>query len=66
MAGIPFVAPIDPLRYAEVEHVSPRVRRIIARNPSKFTFTGTGTYIVAGASGDAAVIDPGQIGRAHV
>jgi len=59
MAGIPFVGPIDPLRYAEVEHVSARVRRVIARNPSKFTFTGTGTYIVAGASGDAAVIDPG-------
>ena len=59
MAGIPFVGPIDPLRYAEVEQMSPRVRRVIARNPSKFTFTGTGTYIVTGASGDAAVIDPG-------
>ncbi|MFM8847434.1 MAG: MBL fold metallo-hydrolase [Actinomycetota bacterium] len=59
MAGIPFVGPIDPLRYAEVDQVSARVRRVIARNPSKFTFTGTGTYIVAGASGDAAVIDPG-------
>jgi glyoxylase-like metal-dependent hydrolase (beta-lactamase superfamily II) len=59
MAGIPFVGPIDPLRYAEVEQMSSRVRRVIARNPSKFTYTGTGTYIVTGASGDAAVIDPG-------
>ena len=58
MAGIPFVGPIDPLRYADVETVGPRVRRVIARNPSKFTFTGTGTYIV-GASTDVAVIDPG-------
>jgi len=54
MAGIPFVGPIDPLRYAEVEQMSPRVRRVIARNPSKFTFTGTGTYIVTGASGGCA------------
>ena len=63
MAGIPFVAPIDPLRYAEVEQVSPRVRRIIARNPSKFTFTGTGTYIVG--HGEVAVIDPGPVLDAH-
>lgn len=58
MAGIPFVAPIEPLVYAEVERVSPLVSRVIARNPSKFTFTGTGTYIV-GAGDDVAVIDPG-------
>lgn len=58
MAGIPFVAPIDPLRYAEAEVVAPKIRRVVARNPSKFTFTGTGTYIV-GDSDDVAVIDPG-------
>lgn len=58
MAGIPFVGPIDPLRYADVEVVGPLIRRIIARNPSHFTFSGTGTYIV-GASTDVAVIDPG-------
>ena len=49
MAGIPFVGPIDPLRYAEAELVAPKIRRVVARNPSKFTFTGTGTYIVTGA-----------------
>ena len=58
MAGIPFVAPIDPLRYAEAESVAPGVRRVIARNPSHFTFTGTGTYIV-GDGREVAVIDPG-------
>lgn len=58
MAGIPFVGPIDPLRYAEAELVAPRIRRVVARNPSKFTFTGTGTYII-GDSTDVAVIDPG-------
>ena len=58
MAGIPFTGMIDPLRYAEAEVVSPLVRRVIARNPSKFTFTGTGTYIVGNES-EVAVIDPG-------
>lgn len=60
MAGIPFVAPIENLRYAEVDVVAPNIRRVIARNPSKFTFTGTGTYIV-GAPEDRSVvvIDPG-------
>ena len=55
MAGIPFVAPIENLRYAEVDVVAPNIRRVIARNPSKFTFTGTGTYIVG--NGRVAVID---------
>jgi glyoxylase-like metal-dependent hydrolase (beta-lactamase superfamily II) len=58
MAGIPFVGPIEPLRYAEAEVVAPKIRRVVARNPSKFTFTGTGTYII-GDSDDVAVIDPG-------
>lgn len=60
MAGIPFVAPIDNLRYAEVDVVGANIRRVVARNPSKFTFTGTGTYII-GESHDraVAVIDPG-------
>lgn len=62
MAGIPFVAPIDPLDYATLQRVSPRIERVIARNPNHFTFTGTGTYIVGspdGRSRDVAVIDPG-------
>lgn len=62
MTGIPFVAPIDPLEYATVERVSPRIERVIARNPNHFTFTGTGTYFVGSPDApgsDVAVIDPG-------
>ncbi|HEX8240883.1 MAG TPA: MBL fold metallo-hydrolase [Allosphingosinicella sp.] len=40
-----------------VERVAPLVRRVLAPNPSPFTFTGTQTYIVG--EGEVAVIDPG-------
>ncbi len=43
--------------YGEVERIAPVVRRVTARNPSKFTYHGTGTYIVG--NGDPVVIDPG-------
>lgn len=62
MAGIPFVAPIEPLEYATLQRVSPRIERVIARNPNHFTFTGTGTYVIGapdGRSDEVAVIDPG-------
>ena len=38
----------DAFRYGVAEPVAPLVRRVIARNPSKFTYHGTGTYIVGG------------------
>lgn len=44
--------------------VSPLIRRVVAANPSKFTYHGTGTYIVG--HGDVAVIDPGPALPAHV
>lgn len=44
--------------------VSPHIRRVLADNPSAFTFHGTGTYIVGW--GDVAVIDPGPRDQAHV
>jgi len=50
--------------YGRVETLSPRVRRVLARNPSPFTFTGTGTYIVG--RGTVAVIDPGPKDAAHI
>lgn len=50
--------------YARVEQVSPLVRRVLARNPSPFTYTGTGTYIVG--HGTVAVIDPGPLVDEHV
>ncbi len=50
--------------YGVVDQVSPLIRRVIARNPSAFTFYGTGTYIVG--RGTVAVIDPGPDLAAHV
>jgi glyoxylase-like metal-dependent hydrolase (beta-lactamase superfamily II) len=66
MAVIPFVTLDDP-RYGEAVQVAPLVRRVIANNPSKFTYHGTGTYIVGGSGrGDAiAIIDPGPADDAH-
>ena len=50
--------------YGRLESVAPGVRRIIARNPSPFTFHGTGTYVVG--DGEVAVIDPGPDLDDHV
>ncbi len=47
-----------------IENVAPGVRRLLAGNPSPFTFTGTQTYIVG--SGEVAVIDPGPDLSDHV
>lgn len=57
MSGIPFVPRIDNAPYATAEQVSPLIRRVIANNPSKFTYHGTGTYIIG--TKDVVVIDPG-------
>jgi glyoxylase-like metal-dependent hydrolase (beta-lactamase superfamily II) len=50
--------------YGRLESVAPGVRRIVARNPSAFTFKGTGTYVVG--AGEVAVIDPGPDLAEHV
>ena len=47
-----------------IEQVHPRVRRLLAPNPSPFTYTGTQTYIVG--TGAVAVIDPGPDIAEHV
>ena len=47
----------DDFEYGVADQVAPHVRRIIARNPSKFTYRGTGTYVIG--DGDVAVVDPG-------
>lgn len=62
MTPIPFVRLDDP-RYGDPVEVSPLVRRVIARNPSRFTYHGTGTYLVG--HGEVAVIDPGPVDDAH-
>lgn len=53
---------VDAAPGAVVE-VAPLVRRIVAPNPSAFTFTGTATYIVG--RGRVAVVDPGPDNAAH-
>ncbi len=52
--------------YAIAEQISPLIRRVLARNASPFSYTGTQTYIVG--HGEIAVIDPGPLGDdpAHV
>ena len=50
--------------YGRVDQVSPLIRRVVAENPGRFTFTGTGTYIVG--HGNVAVIDPGPDLSAHL
>ena len=47
-----------------IEALSPLVRRLLAPNPSQFTFTGTQTHIVG--TGSVAVIDPGPDIEGHV
>ncbi|WP_439486304.1 MBL fold metallo-hydrolase [Blastomonas fulva] len=47
------------------ETIEPLVRRVLAGNPSAFTYTGTQTYVV-GKGADVAVIDPGPADPAHI
>lgn len=47
-----------------VERLGRGIRRILAPNPSPFTYTGTQTYLVG--EGDVAVIDPGPDLPGHV
>ena len=53
----PVFRTLDDVEYGRVDQVSPLIRRVIAENPSKFTYRGTGTYIVG--RGDVVVVDPG-------
>jgi glyoxylase-like metal-dependent hydrolase (beta-lactamase superfamily II) len=60
---LPFERHFDPPA-GVAEEVAPGVRRVLAPNPSPFTFRGTNTYLVG--SGDVAVIDPGPDDKAHL
>jgi glyoxylase-like metal-dependent hydrolase (beta-lactamase superfamily II) len=60
---IPYRRQID-FEYGKVTRLSPLIRRVIAKNPSPFTFHGTGTYIVG--NGDVAIVDPGPVDPAHI
>jgi glyoxylase-like metal-dependent hydrolase (beta-lactamase superfamily II) len=64
---IPFNRAFD-VPYAEVQRLSPMVSRLLANNPSPFTFKGTGVYIVGANehARDVAVIDPGPLIPEHL
>ena len=62
--SVPFRRDFDP-RYGEAVRLSPRITRVVARNPGPFTFTGSGTYLV-GDEAEVAVIDPGPEDEAHM
>jgi glyoxylase-like metal-dependent hydrolase (beta-lactamase superfamily II) len=51
----------DTIHAGEIEQHEPLVRRVLAPNPSPYTYTGTQTWLV-GNSSDIAVIDPGPAG----
>lgn len=51
----------DSISAGDVEQHEPLVRRVLAPNPSPYTFTGTQTWIVGNGT-DVAVIDPGPNG----
>ncbi|HLL29897.1 MAG TPA: MBL fold metallo-hydrolase [Allosphingosinicella sp.] len=58
------MAGMDERDTGRIERISPRVRRLLAPNPSPFTYTGTQTYIIG--EGDVAVVDPGPDLSGHV
>jgi glyoxylase-like metal-dependent hydrolase (beta-lactamase superfamily II) len=50
--------------YGVAHRISPLIRRIVAKNPSPFTYHGTGTYLIG--QGEVAVVDPGPALVEHV
>ncbi len=60
---IPFRREFE-FKYGVADRLSPRIRRVVAENPSPFTFRGTGTYILG--TGNVAVIDPGPRDERHI
>ncbi len=59
---LPFAREFD-FEYGVANVVAPGVRRIVANNPSPFTFKGTNSYLVG--TGAVALIDPGPDDKAH-
>ncbi len=57
--------PPRPWPVANAEKLEPLVRRVLAANPSAFTYTGTQSYLVGNAS-EVAVIDPGPDEPDHI
>ena len=57
--------PPKPWPTGLAEQLEPLVRRVLAPNPSPFTYTGTQTYLVGGHDA-LAVIDPGPDNPEHL
>ncbi|WP_128891892.1 MBL fold metallo-hydrolase [Erythrobacter sp. HKB08] len=57
--------PPQPWPVGKAEQPEPLVRRILAPNPSPYTYTGTQTYLV-GSEDEVAVIDPGPDDPEHI
>lgn len=57
--------PPKPWPTGLAEQCEELVRRVLAPNPSPYTYTGTQTYLV-GAADEVAVIDPGPNEPAHI
>src|SRR3546814_882397 len=55
---------LDDFPTGELMRLSPLVGRVLAPNPSPFTYTGTQTYVVGQA--ELAVIDPGPDHPSHL
>ncbi|WP_187336798.1 MBL fold metallo-hydrolase [Novosphingopyxis iocasae] len=55
----------DSIHAGETEQLEPLVRRVLAPNPSPYTYTGTQTWLV-GAGEELAVIDPGPADEEHI
>ncbi len=64
MANAPEFRTTMEFDYGVPRELAPGVVRIVANNPSPFTFKGTNTYIV-GTGDDLALIDPGPDDAAH-
>ncbi len=61
--SIPFVHDFDA-PYGQCQVISPRVKRVLADNPSPFSYTGTGSFILG--TGPFAILDPGPNDPAHI
>lgn len=59
--------PPKPWPTGLADQVEPLVCRVLAPNPSPYTFTGTQTYVVGDPNGpDCAIIDPGPDEALHI
>jgi glyoxylase-like metal-dependent hydrolase (beta-lactamase superfamily II) len=59
---LPFAREFN-FEYGVASEVAPGVRRIVANNPSPFTFKGTNSYLIG--TRDVALVDPGPDDEAH-